>query len=167
MKQSDFYKVGAEKRQDQLIKVGAKNYLLIYGFGKDKDGNGYNMRKNYDHKPTATELKEDINALIDSCTDSKILQGFRWNEANVYLSTENQMNYKAAYDLAVQTSGATLPVKFKLGEDESGNAIYHAFEELSEFTDFYTKAIAYVSTCLNEGWEEKDSIDYESLLADE
>ena len=167
MKQSDFYKVGAEKRQDQVIKVGAKNYLLIYGFGKDKDGNGYNMRKNYDHKPTATELKEDITALIDSCTDSNILQGFRWNEANVYLSTENQMNYKAAYDLAVQTSGATLPVKFKLGEDESGNAIYHTFEELSEFSDFYTKAIAYVSTCLNEGWEEKDSIDYESLLADE
>lgn len=167
MKQSDFYKVGAEKRQDQVIKVGAKNYLLIYGFGKDEDGNGYNMRKNYDHKPTAIELKEDITALIDNCTDSKILQGFRWNEANVYLSTENQMNYKAAYDLAIQTSGATLPVKFKLGEDESGNAIYHTFEELSEFSDFYTKAIAYVSTCLNEGWEEKDSIDYESLLADE
>ena len=30
MKQSDFYKVGAEKRQDQVIKIGVKNYLLIY-----------------------------------------------------------------------------------------------------------------------------------------
>lgn len=167
MKQSDFYKVGAEKRQDQVIKIGVKNYLLIFGYGIDEDGNGYNMRKNYDHKPTKTELKEDITQLIDGTTDSNILQGFRWNEVNVYLSTENQMNYKAAYDLAVQTSGATLPVKFKLGEDGSGNAVYHTFEELAEFTDFYTKAITYVSDCLNEGWEEKDSIDYDSLLTDE
>ena len=167
MKQSDFYKVGAEKRQDQVIKIGVKNYLLIFGYGIDEDGNGYNMRKNYDHKPTKTELKEDITQLIDSITDSKILQGFRWNDTNVYLSTENQMNYKAAYDLAVQTSGATLPVKFKLGEDESGNAVYHTFEELSAFSDFYTKAIAYVSSCLNEGWKEKDSIDYDRLLTDE
>ena len=120
MKQSDFYKVGADKRQDQVIKIGVNNYLLIFGYGIDEDGNGYNMRKNYDHKPTKTELKEDISQLIDGTTDSKILQGFRWNEVNVYLSTENQMNYKAAYDLAVQTSGATLPVKFKLGEDEDG-----------------------------------------------
>ena len=167
MKQSDFYRVGAEKRQDQVIKIGVKNYLLIFGYGIDEDGNGYNMRKNYDHKPTKAELKEDITQLIDGTTDSKILQGFRWNEVNVYLSTENQMNYKAAYDLAVQTSGATLPVKFKLGEDGSGNAVYHTFEDLAEFTDFYTKAIAYVSDCLNEGWEEKDSIDYDSLLTDE
>ena len=166
MKQSDFYKVGAEKRQDQVIKIGVKNYLLIFGYGIDEDGNGYNMRKNYDHKPTKTELKEDITQLIDCTTDSNILQGFRWNEVNVYLSTENQMNYKAAYDLAVQTLGATLPVKFKLGEDESGNAVYHTFEDLAEFTDFYTKSIAYVSDCLNEGWEEKDSIDYEKLLED-
>ena len=166
MKQSEFYKVGAEKRQDQVIKIGVKNYLLIFGYGIDEDGNGYNMRKNYDHKPTKTELKEDITQLIDGITDSKILQGFRWNEVNVYLSTENQMNYKAAYDLAVQTSGATLPVKFKLGEDESGNAVYHTFEDLAEFTDFYIKSISYVSDCLNEGWEEKDSIDYEKLLED-
>ena len=122
MKQSDFYKVGADKRQDQVIKIGVNNYLLIFGYGIDEDGNGYNMRKNYDHKPTKTELKEDITQLIDGTTDSKILQGFRWNEVNVYLSTENQMNYKAAYDLAVQTSGATLPVKFKLGEDEDGRS---------------------------------------------
>ena len=168
MKQSDFYKVGADKRQDQVIKIGVNNYLLIFGYGIDEDGNGYNMRKNYDHKPTKAEIKEDITQLIDGTTDSKILQGFRWNEVNVYLSTENQMNYKAAYDLAVQTSGATLPVKFKLGEDGRGNAVYHTFEDLAEFTDFYTKAIAYVSDCLNEGWQEKDSIDYSVFVpADE
>lgn len=159
MKQSEFYKVGAEKRQDQVIKIGVKNYLLIFGYGIDEDGNGYNMRKNYDHKPTKTELKEDITQLIDGITDSKILQGFRWNEVSVYLSTENQMNFKAAFDLNMQTGGLMLPVKFKLGEDTEGNAVYHTFENMDDFTDFYTSAVSYINQCLNEGWAEKDSLD--------
>ena len=162
MKQSDFYKVGAEKRQDQVIKIGVKNYLLIYGYGTDEDGNGYNFRKNYDHKPTKTELKEDITQLIDGITDSKILQGFRWNEVSVYLSTENQMNFKAAFDLNMQTGGLMLPVKFKLGEDTEGNAVYHTFENMEDFTDFYTSAVSYINQCLNEGWAEKDSLDMSS-----
>lgn len=162
MKQSEFYKVGAEKRQDQVIKIGVKNYLLIYGYGTDEDGNGYNMRKNYDHKPTKTELKEDITQLIDGITDSKILQGFRWNEVTVYLSTENQMNFKAAFDLNMQTGGLMLPVKFKLGEDAEGNAVYHTFENMEDFTDFYTSAVSYINQCLNEGWAEKDSLDMSS-----
>lgn len=162
MKQSEFYKVGAEKRQDQVIKIGVKNYLLIYGYGTDEDGNGYNFRKNYDHKPTKTELKEDITQLIDGITDSKILQGFRWNEVSVYLSTENQMNFKAAFDLNMQTGGLMLPVKFKLGEDTEGNAVYHTFENMEDFTDFYTSAVSYINQCLNEGWAEKDSLDMSS-----
>ena len=162
MKQSDFYKVGAEKRQDQVIKIGVKNYLLIYGYGTDEDGNGYNFRKNYDHKPTKTELKEDITQLIDGITDSKILQGFRWNAVSVYLSTENQMNFKAAFDLNMQTGGLMLPVKFKLGEDTEGNAVYHTFENMEDFTDFYTSAVSYINQCLNEGWAEKDSLDMSS-----
>ena len=162
MKQSEFYKVVAEKRQDQVIKIGVKNYLLIYGYGTDEDGNGYNFRKNYDHKPTKTELKEDITQLIDGITDSKILQGFRWNEVSVYLSTENQMNFKAAFDLNMQTGGLMLPVKFKLGEDAEGNAVYHTFENMDDFTDFYTSAVSYINQCLNEGWAEKDSLDMSS-----
>lgn len=162
MKQSEFYKVGAEKRQDQVIKIGVKNYLLIYGYGTDEDGNGYNFRKNYDHKPTKTELKEDITQLIDGITDSRILQGFRWNEVSVYLSTENQMNFKAAFDLNMQTGGLMLPVKFKLGEDAEGNAVYHTFENMEDFTDFYTSAVSYINQCLNKGWAEKDSLDMSS-----
>ena len=162
MKQSEFYKVVAEKRQDQLIKIGVKNYLLIYGYGTDEDGNGYNFRKNYDHKPTKTELKEDITQLIDGITDSKILQGFRWNEVSVYLSTENQMNFKAAFDLNMQTGGLMLPVKFKLGEDADGNAVYHTFENMEDFMDFYTSAVSYINQCLSEGWAEKDSLDMSS-----
>lgn len=169
MSKTDFFKVSATERQDQLIMLSDKNWLLIYGFGKenDDDEQGYNWRKYYDHKPTELELKEDITALIDGNTDAKILTGFKWNSSNVYLSTENQMNFKAAYDLAMQTSGATLPIKFKLGEDADCTPVYHTFYDLEEFTDFYTKAVAFIIAALNEGWEEKDSIDYSSLIGDE
>ena len=157
-----FYKVGAEERKDQLVQIGHNNWLLIFGFCNDEEL-GYNWRKNYDHKPTKEELKTDLDGLVNSLTDEKILTAFVWNGNHVWLSTENQFNFKAAYDLAVQSNGAGLPVTFKLGEDERGNPVYHTFEELSEFTDFYTRAIAYVSDCLKDGWKEKDSIDYEAL----
>ena len=163
----DFYKgYGAKERQDIIVRLSDTNYLLIFGFGKDGD-NGYNYRKNYDHKPSVDELKADIESLVNEETDSTILHGFTWNGKSVYLSTENQINFKAAYDLAVQTNGATLPIKFKLGEDEDGNPVYHTFQKIEAFTDFFTKAFSYISKCLNEGWTEKDSIDYAKLLEDE
>ena len=31
---------------------------------------------------------------------------------------------------------------------------------MHDFTDFYTKAIAFINQCLNEGLERKDSIDW-------
>ena len=167
---SEFFKIyGAKERQDGIVVLSSNKACIYVGFGKDSEDaeSGYNWRKDYDHIPTIAEVKADIEELINAHTDAKILTGFSWNGKPVYLSSENQFNFKAAYDLAVQTSGKTLPVKFKLGEDRRGNAVYHTFEDLAEFTDFYTKAIAYVSDCLNEGWEEKDSIDYDSLLTDE
>lgn len=169
MNGTDFFKVSATQRQDQVIKLSDNSYLLIFGYGKENedDEQGYNFRKYYDHSPSELELKEDITTLIDKCTDERILTGFQWNGSNVYLSQENQMNFKAAYDLAVQTQGATLPIKFKLGEDADCNPIYHTFSELTEFTDFYTKAVSFIVATLNEGWEEKDSINYLNMIEDE
>lgn len=149
---------GATERHDQLLVFGTERAVLIYGYGED-DGQGYDYRHTFDHKPTEQEIRDVIIAQINANTDAKILTGFVWQEKQVWLSTENEFNFKAAYDLAVQTGGATLPVKFKLGEDKNGYPVYHTFTELSEFTDFYTKAIAFVNTTLNEGWVEKDSID--------
>lgn len=168
MNTTTFYKVyGATERHDNLTQIGKKNWLLVYDYFKDKTGNGGSYRKNYDHKPSIDELRSDIEMLINQKTDNVILNGFIWDGKPVYLSTENQINFKAAYDLAVQTKGSTLPVKFKFGENEYGTPIYHTFQELSSFTDFYTKAFTYISQCLDNGWKEKDSIDYQKLLNDE
>ena len=160
MKQSDFYRVGAEKRQDQVIKIGVNNYLLIFGYGIDEDGNGYNMRKNYDHKPTKAEIKNDVETLINGEIEKKILSGFEWRGIKVWLSLENQMNIKAAYDLAVQTNGERLPKKMKLGEDEDGRPVYHTFEDLEEFSDFFKAVVDYIEQVRMEGWDEKDGINY-------
>lgn len=113
MSKTDFFKVSATERQDQIVRLSDNNYLLIFGYGRENgdDEQGYNWRKYYDHKPDELELKEDITALIDHFTDERILTGFQWNGGNVYLSQENQMNFKAAYDLAVQTQGASLADK--------------------------------------------------------
>ena len=163
----DFEKIyGAEEAQNCLTKVGRKEYEAIYGYGEDEMGS-YNWRKRYDHKPAITEVRSDIESLINERTDAAILTGFSWRGVSVYLSTENQFNFKASYDLAVQTQGATLPVKFKLGEDGDGTPVYHVFSEMEEFEDFYTKAISYVNDTLNAGWQEKDSVDYNDYIVED
>jgi len=76
----------------------------------------------------------------------------------VWLSTENQFNYKAAYDLAVMSQGQSLPVTFKFGATES--PVYYTFETLDDISDFYISAMAYINTTLAEGWKLKDGIDW-------
>lgn len=167
MATTEFYRCnGATERADALVCLSKTNYLLIFGFGTDEDGNKYTWRKYYDHKPTLRELKQDISSLINSETDAQILTGFKWNGKPVYLSAENQMNFKAAYDIARDTDGATLPVKFKLGEDENGDPVYHTFTKLEPLADFVKKALSFVVATLNEGWVKKD-IDYSIFETDD
>lgn len=114
------------------------------------------MEAEFDHKPTSEEIKTLISGYYNELTDQKILSGFVWNNIPVWLSSENQFNFKAAHDLAAQTDGATLPVTFKLGTDEE--PVYHEFKTLEELQDFYMKAIQFIQECLKEGWEKKNEI---------
>ncbi len=123
------------------------------------------FNKNQYQVVTLQDIKDAIIADINAQTEEKILTGFVWQEKPVWLSSENQFNFKAAYDLAMQTKGKSLPMKFKLGENTDGEPVYHTFEDLSEITDFYTKAIVYINQCLNEGWERKDAIDWSDYEA--
>jgi hypothetical protein len=81
----DFEKIyGAEEAQNCLTKVGRNEYEAIYGYGEDEMG-GYNWRKRYDHKPAITEVRRDIESLINGRTDAAILTGFSWRGVSVYL----------------------------------------------------------------------------------
>lgn len=127
------------------------------------------MIEMFHYKPTFDFIQNMILNWYNEQIDRKILNGFKWtdaegNEMSVWLSSENQFNYKAAYDLAVQTQGASLPVQFKFGTTK--NPVYHNFETLEDLTNFYTSAMTYINTTLAEGWAKKDSIDwsvYDSL----
>lgn len=148
---------GATERHDRLMQIGRNTWELIYGYGTDGE-NGWTWRERYSRKPTLEEIKATIIAQINANTDERILSGMTWRGAAVWLSTENQFNYKAAYDLAVQTAGATLPVTFKLGTDDEPQ--YHTFESLDELQEFYTAALAHVQKSLSDGWTEKDGMDW-------
>lgn len=119
----------------------------------------------FTHKPTLSEIKDTMLVWYNALIDQEILSGFTWKDTPVWLSMENQFNYKAAYDLAVQTNGQTLPVTFKFGTTDE--PVYYTFEDLEELKDFYVKAMTYVSSTLKKGWDMKEKIDwsvYEDLL---
>ena len=145
---------GATERHDQLI-MFRHGAVLVFGYGVE-NGDGYDYRHKFSHVPAKDEVLETIVNHVNGLTDEKILSGFKWRGKNVWLSTENQFNFKAAYDVAVQTNGASLPVKFKLGEDD-GVPVYHVFDNMGDFSDFYTSAIGFIMQALNEGWVEKDN----------
>lgn len=116
------------------------------------------MEQEYAYKPTPEEIKELIIGWYNSQIDEQIRSGFVWNGMSVWLSTENQNNYKAAFDAAVMSQGALLPVTFKFGTDDA--PIYHEFKTIEELQDFYYKALKYVQSVLSDGWKRKDSVDF-------
>ena len=79
---------GATERHDQLIVFGTNRAMLIYGYGEE-DGQGFDYRQTFDHKPTVQEIRDVIIAQINANTDEKILTGFVWQDKKVWLSTEN------------------------------------------------------------------------------
>lgn len=120
-----------------------------------EDGSATYMEKEFRHQPTEDEIKQTIIGWRNAQTDKAILSGFVWRGMEVWLSSENRFNYKAAYDLAIQTNGATLPVKFKFGTDNAPR--YHIFETVEELADFYIKAMMHIQTSLADGWKKKDA----------
>ena len=136
--------------EEELIKKTETGWEIKYG----------GLTRTIPYRPTMETLKSILLAIENSKIDQEILEGYVWKGMEVWLSSENQFNYKAAYDLAVQTYGASLPVTFKFGT--SADPKYHTFTDLEELTDFYTGALKYVNDTLGRGWIRKDSIDWEA-----
>lgn len=150
-----------------LSKMG-RRWRLHFGFEPyyevDKDGNKTETNLGtwteiwLSGKPSIEQVKGIILNAMNKDIDKKILSGFIWKDMSVWLSIENQFNYKAAYDLAIMSQGHSLPVTFKFGSTNS--PVYYTFESLEDISDFYVSAMTYISTYLTEGWKKKDSIDW-------
>lgn len=147
------------------IREDASRVIISYGYEAEDEENAswieiYFYKKQISQISLA-DVKNAIIADINERTDEKILTGFVWNGKPVYLSKENQENYLGALTAAQLTDGASLPIKFKLGEDSEGKAVYHTFNSVNTLKQFYLEGVAYINQTLNDGWQEKDAIDFE------
>ena len=111
-------------------------------------------------KPSFKMVKNAILEDINAQTDYKILTGLVWNDKPVWLSTENQFNFSEG-ERKAKDNPSRLPITYKIGQDSDGNPVYHTFTTVEEITGFYDTCFAYINQCLNEGWQRKDSIDWE------
>lgn len=156
---------GAVERFDGIQKIGRTTYEVFFGFGEDEQGK-YQWRQVFNFLPPFDFIKELILDTVNNEVNEKIISGFVWTAGdgtkyNVWLSMENQQNYKAIYDLAVQTGGqGVLPVMFKFGTTE--NPTYHTFETLEELAAFYMQSVQFIQATYQQGWSTKDGIDWEN-----
>ena len=155
---------------DGNIVVDENDNPIIIGHHEDPNLVSW-MEENFiSSTPDIQQIKKMILDQINTETDIKILNGFSWTSPDdtvipVYLSSENQFNYKAAYDLAYQTNGASLPFTLKFGESDAPQ--YYEFNTLETFNNFYVASINFINTTLQEGWEKKDSIDWDKYIVTE
>lgn len=151
-----------------LSKMASGRWKLHFGFTPyyevDEEGNktetnlGTWTEMWLSGKPSIEQVKGIILDVMNKEIDQKILSGFVWKDMSVWLSSENQFNYKAAYDLAVMSQGKSLPVTFKFGTTEQ--PVYHTFESLEDISNFYLSAMTYINKTLEDGWKLKDGIDW-------
>lgn len=144
--------------------VGDNLYLICWGVqnkytNKELVTTATWMEEMVRFKPSLEYIKNLILTWYNQQIDKKILSDFKWNDMPIWLSSENQFNYKAAYDLAVQTGGVNLPITFKFGSTDE--PIYYTFTTMEELNSFYLSAMKYINDTLAEGWKEKDAIDWE------
>lgn len=165
-------KVSGKKSSFNLISEDASRIVISYGCKKVTGKNLYEWYEIYIYKTkkgsiSLQDVKDAIIADIDKRTDAKILNGYEFTPDGaedpivVWLSKESQTNFSEAHRLQI------VPIKFKMNETEDKQAIYHEFETFEELNRFYTGGVQYINQCLNEGWQEKDSIDwteYEALF---
>lgn len=152
---------GAKERQDGVFKIGSNKWEVIFGYGEDELG-GYNLRLQMRHKPTKEELQELLYSTVNDSVSEKILRGLEFRGKLVWLSKENEMNYKFAHDRAIQTEGKSLPLVVKVGDEYSPE--YTELKTVDEVQEFWDAVMEHIQKCIKEGWEEKDTIEWEKFV---
>lgn len=109
--------------------------------------------------PSFEQIKAAILQDIDDTVKTQIIEDMVWNGHNVWLSLENQSNYKNALDIATRTDGSNLPYKVRFGSVDAPE--YHEFETVSELEGFWCDCSNHIVSKLNAGWALKDSIDWD------
>lgn len=140
--------------------------VLLYKGAPNEDDECEAVVRSYDHEPTMTEIKRDVLDLYNEMIQEKILSGHVFEGHQVWLSLENQINYKATYDLAVRLQGeqGSLPVTIKMGSDDA--PYYRKFETVDDLEQFCLGVFTHIKTCLEQGRMQKENINW-SLYEDQ
>lgn len=137
-------------------------WRVRFGMVENNDGTATWIEADFAHKPTDEEVRNAIAEYYNGETSAKILSGYKWNGQTVWLSVENQMNYKAELEVMNVTGSISRPVRLKLGTD--AEPVYYDIETEEEYTEFVAGMTRHISTALREGWEKKDAAMKEWLL---
>lgn len=175
-------KVSGKKSDFSLLREDKSRIIIGYDLKKVTGKNMYEWYEVYINKKEKSfisfkDVKDAILGDINAQTDEKIVNGYQWvvlhgedesKTVTVWLSAENQNNFKAFYDIASTTPQyATWPLQYKIAEGEEERPIYEHFQNIGELQQFYLGGVAYVNSCYTEGWQRKDAIDwapYEALF---
>lgn len=158
MKESEF---------KQLIQI-ENNWYAQWGKSKpNEDGeiSCWRMGICYKDKPSNQKIIDVISDELNKEINYKIVTGFVWKDKDskdhsVWLSSENQSNFKTQYDIAKQTKGSNLPVLFKIGGTNSNPDIIK-FETVEDLEKFIVEETTYIQKTLEEGWAEKQNLSNE------
>ena len=146
--------------------------VIMYGLKEDGDKAEWYQIDFYKKqgKPTFEAAKKAIEEDINARVDDAILCGYPWTilhgddagkAVKVWLSKENQSNFKAKYDLHfTKPEALTFPTLYKVAEDENGDAVFEEFQSFEELEQFYLGGLGYIEQCYQAGWAEKKSIDW-------
>lgn len=141
------------------IKFINGKYIISWGL-TNPEGNivkWYYFMKDY--KPSIFDIKNEIESYINECTKNNIVNNFKWNNMNIILTIENQINYKLLFDVTMLKNGDNLPetVKFKYKNQN----IFYTFESLDEIKEFIIEMNNHIRKSILYGNEWKESINYD------
>lgn len=161
-----------EMPQKVVVTKSRSNWFLTINLDIEEVEDGYacdSFTAQLEHRPTLNDARIVIEGHIDANTDEKILCGYEWTvrhgddagkTVKVWLSNENQNNFKAKHDAAITyPDKVKFPVTYKISQDsETGNAIYEEFADIEELATFYLGGLDYIENVVNAGWRKKDAI---------
>lgn len=148
--------------QYKPLKYTNNNYIVSWGLSSHgSDLYSWNYEK-LQYKPSINDIKKIINNYYNNIIKNNIENNFIWNNMNIKLTLENQINYKLLFDTTMLLNGSNLPekVKFKVGNEN----IYYSFEDIDDMKDFIIAMNEHIRIYLNKGYDLKDSVNYNDYI---
>lgn len=157
-------KVYGLKEEFTPIRSDRSRLIISYNCQAEKDNIHATWCEIYFYKkPHPYVSDEEIKAAIIEDINNEvkrlIIETMTWDGKQVWLSIENQQNYKSASDVAKETDGENLPVKFKFGGEDEPE--YITFETIESLKEFWLACCGHIRECLSYGWNLKDSINWD------